>query len=125
MVVKGFDAMLINMAYFEELRDLDEDGSMGLARAVIGIFLDTSAQAVAQVRSALARADVVALGKAAHSLKSSAANVGAQRLSACYQELEKLCRAHDMAAASDMVADVLREHELAVQKLKEVKVQLV
>ena len=41
MLVKRLDAMLINMTYFEKLRDLDEEGSMGLARAVIGIFLDT------------------------------------------------------------------------------------
>jgi two-component system, sensor histidine kinase and response regulator len=116
---------LINLAHFEQLRELDDDGSMGLAREVIGIFLDTSAKAVGQLKSAWEQADVVALGKVAHSLKSSTANVGAQRLSGYYQQLEKLCRAHDMSAASAMVEDVLREHALAVQKLKEVKVQLV
>lgn len=116
---------LIDMAYFEELRDLDQNGGMGLAREVIGIFLDTSAQAVAQVNSALAQADVVALGKAAHALKSSSANVGAQRLSGYYQRMEKLCQAQDMPAAFAMVEEVLREHALALQKLKEVKVQLV
>lgn len=116
---------MINLAYFEQLRELDADGGMGLAKEVIGIFLDTSEQAVAQVKSAVAQADVVALGRAAHSLKSSTANVGAQRLSGYYLQLEKLCRAQEMHAANEMVADVLREHELVVQKLKEVKVQLV
>ena len=119
------EAPLINLAHFEQLRDLDEDGGMGLARKVIGIFLDTSDRALAQVNSALAQADVVALGKAAHALKSSSANVGAQRLSGYYQRMEKLCQAQDMPAASAMVEEVLREHALAVQKLKEVKVQLV
>jgi signal transduction histidine kinase/DNA-binding NarL/FixJ family response regulator len=120
---------LINLAHFEQLRELDDDGSMGLAREVIGIFLDTSVAAVGQVQSALAQADMSALGKAAHSLKSSAANVGAARLSSYYQQLEKLCRAHnlhsDTSWASAMVENVLYEHDLAVQKLKEVKVQLV
>ncbi len=119
------EAPVINVAHFEQLRELDEAGGMGLAQEVIGIFLDTSAQAVGQVESALAKADVLALGKAAHSLKSSSANVGAQRLSGYYLQLEKLCRAQDMPAASAMVEDVLREHALAVQKLREVKVQLV
>ncbi len=119
------EAPLINLAHFEQLRDLDEDGGMGLARKVIGIFLDTSDRALAQVNSALAQADVVALGKAAHALKSSSANVGAQRLSGYYQRMEKLCQAQDMPAASAMVEEVLREHAQAVQKLKEVKVQLV
>ena len=119
------DLPLINLAHFEQLRELDDDGGMGLALEVIGIFLDTSAQAVGQVHSALMQADVVALGKAAHSLKSSTANVGAQRLSSYYQRLEKLCRAQDLPAASAMVEDVLLEHALAVQKLQEVKVQLV
>ena len=115
----------INLAYFEQLRELDADRSMALAQEVIQIFLDTSAHAVGQVTSAMAKADVVALGKAAHSLKSSTANVGAQRLSGYYLQLEKLCRAQNLPAATAMVAEVLQEHELAVQKLKEVKAQLV
>ena len=119
------EAPLINLAHFEQLRDLDVDGGMGLAQEVISIFLDTSDKSVGQMEFALAQADLVALGKVAHSLKSSTANVGAQRLSRYYQQLEKLCRANDLTAASAMVRQVLREHELAVKKLKEVKVQLV
>ncbi len=115
---------LINLAHFEQLRELDTDGGMGLAQEVIEIFLETSPKEVGRVKSALAQADVVALGKAAHSLKSSTANVGAQRLSGYYLELEKLCRAQNMPAASAMVEKVLREHAMAVQELKEVKVQL-
>lgn len=82
----------LDMAVIEALRDLDETGSMDLAQEIFGAFLASSTPRLAELKVALAQGDAQSVGKLAHALKSSAANVGALLLSAQCQELEKLAR---------------------------------
>lgn len=56
------------------------------------------------MHAAVAVGDADALKLAAHTLKSSSANVGAQVLSARCREIEWLARAANVAAAADLVA---------------------
>lgn len=56
------------------------------------------------MHAAVAVGDADALKLAAHTLKSSSANVGAQVLSARCREIERLARAANVAAAADLVA---------------------
>ncbi len=109
----------INLSVVDTLRGLDENGSLDLAREVFSVFLETAGQGVAQVQAAIHAGDAQALGHAAHSLKSSTANVGAQILSACYFELEKLGRGGQMGEAAGMLPQVLHEHRRALAQLQE------
>ena len=62
-------------------------------------FLRTGAPLVDALRQAVAQADAAALGQAAHSLKSSSANVGARAFSSLCAELEHHSRDGQMADA--------------------------
>ncbi len=113
------DPPAINLAVMDTLRELDESGSTDLAREIFRSFLETADQGLAQVRAAILAGDAKALGHAAHALKSSTANVGAQTLSACYRELEKLGRDVRMDEALALLAQTQREHQRAVSHLNE------
>ena len=109
----------INPAVIDTLRDLDENGSMDLAREIFSAFLATAEQGVAQVQAAIHAGDAKALGHAAHALKSSTANVGAQTLSGCYRQLEKFGREGRLVEAAALLPDVRREHRRALSQLHE------
>jgi signal transduction histidine kinase/DNA-binding response OmpR family regulator len=113
-------ALTINLAALDTLRELDPTGSTDLVKELLRMFLDTAPQAVARLRSAIAAGNSKAVGQAAHALKSSAANVGADRLSVGYRELEKLGREDRIEEARALAHHVDAEHERAVSRLREI-----
>ena len=108
----------IDAAVLATLRELDEDGGLGLAHELFVSFLDGADAGIAAVESALARADAPALAHAAHALKSSAGNVGAIALAACYRELERCAREARLDAAGKLAVKTRREHDRAVASLR-------
>ena len=110
----------IDLSVIEALRDLDETGSMTLAREVLGAFLATADQGLQQIRTSIAEGDTGTLGRAAHTLKSSAANVGALTLSENYRELEHHGREGRLDAARALVDRVCREHARVVARAHEI-----
>jgi CheY-like chemotaxis protein/HPt (histidine-containing phosphotransfer) domain-containing protein len=61
--------------------------------AVIGVFLDSAAEILAALRDARTHGDCEVLYRNAHTLKSSAANVGAMNLSALARRMEMQAKA--------------------------------
>jgi CheY-like chemotaxis protein/HPt (histidine-containing phosphotransfer) domain-containing protein len=110
----------INLDVLESLRELDASGGMDLAKELLRIFLETAPQCVAQVETSIITGDSKALGQAAHTLKSSTANVGAETLSNYYRELEKLGREGRIDEARQLVDRVRQEHQRAVARLREI-----
>lgn len=108
----------ISLSIVDTLRDLDETGSLGLAREVFASFLETADHGLAQVQSCVQANDAKALAQAAHTLKSSSANVGAQLLSACYRKLEKLGREGHMDEAAALLPQLQHEHKRALAQLR-------
>ena len=60
---------------------------------MIQLFIDSGDTALAQIRDALSRGDLAAVGRAAHSLKGSSANIRAQAASDAAARLEEAARA--------------------------------
>ena len=82
-----------------------------LMREIIGLFLDESPRLLAQIRSALAEANLDALQFAAHALKGSVGNMAAVRAFGAALELETVARTGRISDAAT-AADTL-EAELA------------
>ena len=110
----------INVAVIDTLRELDESGGMELAREIFGSFLETADHGITQVEAAIAGSNAKALAQAAHALKSSAANVGAQGLSGCYRELEKCGREGRVDDARGLLGRTRREQARALSHLREI-----
>jgi HPt (histidine-containing phosphotransfer) domain-containing protein len=64
--------------------------------------------------------DNAALSQAAHALKSSAANAGAETLSGVCRLLERLGREDRMEEARGLLAQIRREHDRTVSRMQDI-----
>jgi HPt (histidine-containing phosphotransfer) domain-containing protein len=89
---------------------LERVGGPSLVTRMINLFLDHAPRRLADIRAALARRDASALARrdasalsaAAHTLKSSASQLGATDLADLCQRLESA----DLAQAADLLPDL-------------------
>ncbi len=82
----------IDLAAIERIRSLPKRGNQSILDRVLAEFARSAPTLVAEIKSAALRGDTEAAWRAAHSLKSSAANLGALRLSGRCREIEALGR---------------------------------
>jgi two-component system sensor histidine kinase/response regulator len=80
-----------------------------LVEKVIGAFLADTPPRFAQLQSAVNAGNAEALRKAAHALKSSSANVGAEHLAGLCKELEAVGRKATVDGARTLLMDVESE----------------
>jgi TMAO reductase system sensor TorS len=99
----------------ESIRALQRKGDSHLLSRVIEAYLKEAGRLLQTLREAVEKADREALKKAAHSLKSSSANVGAQRLSFLCKELEAMGEEKSMQKAASLLSKMFMEYE-TVQK---------
>ena len=108
----------INAAAIETLRELDEPGSNELITQLVSSFLKSAESNLERVAAALAEGNAKAWAQAAHSLKSSAANLGAEALAGCYRELEKCGREGRTEDARGLLEPTRREQQRALLELR-------
>jgi two-component system, sensor histidine kinase and response regulator len=94
-----------------DLTGLFESGLQDIVPQIIETFLETSAQTIQQARQALAAQDASELRQCVHSLKGSAANLGAKRLVNLCGELEARCRSGSLESAPPLLHSI--EEQLA------------
>ena len=112
-------APAINETVLGALRELDEAGGMALAHSLIRLFLETAPAQLAEIESAARAGDARAVGRLAHVLKSSSANLGAHTLSEHYRELERLASAGSIQADAELLARTRHEQDRAGAHLRE------
>ena len=96
------------------------DGDVDFLKELVDAYLDSTLGLFAAMRQAAAAGDAPGLQRAAHTLKTGSANMGALGLAALCKNLEDMGRAGVLdgaaeriaaaAAAYDDVAAALREH---------------
>jgi two-component system, sensor histidine kinase and response regulator len=69
-------------------------------------FVENSRATLVEMQNTSRHSDLIALGRLAHRLKSSAATVGAEGFSRACKELESTCQKNDAALAAQMVAEL-------------------
>lgn len=92
---------IINMETIESLRELGGDDDPGLVLELIDLYLQDAPDRINEIKQALETADFDLLERAAHTLKSSSANIGALGLSSMCAELEALARTNEVSDATD------------------------
>lgn len=95
-------------------------GGVGLPRRMIEIFLMHSAERIVQIRDGIEAKDAAAAETGAHSLKSSAGNVGASRLQALCQAAEMLAEAGDFGGLKGLVGEIESAHRDAKEELERI-----
>jgi signal transduction histidine kinase/DNA-binding response OmpR family regulator/HPt (histidine-containing phosphotransfer) domain-containing protein len=102
----------------ENLRALERQGALGALARTIGFYLEDAPPLLQALEAAGAQADPEALRRAAHSLKSMSANVGAVRLAALCQRLEAAGRSGATEAAAPLAREALAEADRVFAALR-------
>jgi CheY-like chemotaxis protein len=112
---------IVNPRVLENLRQLQEPGEPDIIAQLIDLFLSELPTKLAAVQQAIEHRDATRLTKAAHTLKGSSANMGAQRAARVCLELEQLGKAGDLTGAVDLFARLEKELESAREALAQVR----
>ena len=88
-----------------------ESGQRGLVGRLVDAYLRSSMDLLEQIRAAHAAEDAQALGEAAHTLKSSSAQLGAETVSALAKELEMRGRQRSLEGTRELILDLAADLE--------------
>lgn len=111
----------IDPEVIEALRELGGVEDPGLLVELIDLYLSDAPQRMAEIESSLASGDWALLERAAHTLKSASANIGALGLSELCRQLECQARRRDpqvCLSLSKRSAEDLARVESALRKLR-------
>ena len=89
--------VVIDLSVIEALRELGGEDDPGLVVELIDLYLLDAPERIREIKTALVSEDFDLLERAAHTLKSASANIGALALSGFCKELEMMARDSSVA----------------------------
>ena len=101
----------IYTAALEVIRALGGADAPDLLEQIVHLYLGSAPERMAAIRAGLAAADSDMVRAAAHSLKSSSANLGANSLAELCKKLEMAARANALATDAPALPEVEAEYE--------------
>ena len=103
---------ILDSSALDQIRSLQRPNTPSIVGRVLTHYLTNTPKLLADLLEGLRQAETSLLQRAAHTLKSSSANVGAIRLSEKCKELEHLARStHSTLGAESLVHDITAEYE--------------
>ena len=114
------DTPAVNLQALQSLRDLDPAGGVELVGRILRAFLESAEASAQRIEQAIRERDAGQLSSAAHELKSSALNIGAEQLSVIYQQLERFGREQRMEEAGALLERMRSEQARTVASLQEI-----
>ncbi|MFC1481779.1 Hpt domain-containing protein [Candidatus Neomarinimicrobiota bacterium] len=112
------DATVLNPATIENLKQLGGDDFL---HELIELFLEHSSNLVATINNGNAAAEWDQVSRAAHSLKSSAGNIGAFELQTIVSDLEQAAEVTDVSAITPLIDKLGPSFETVVEELKKIR----
>lgn len=94
-----------------ELRALNPGDNDEFLREIAGIFLDDTPQRIVELDQSLAAGDLATFTRAAHSIKGSSSNLGADGLRAAAELLEHRARTEGIADVTALVVQLKAEFD--------------
>jgi len=85
------------------------DGEDGFAQELVQLFIDSGDATLRDIRDAISRGDMAAVGRAAHSYKGSSANIRAESASTAAGRLEAAARAGAIDQLAELEEQLCRE----------------
>ena len=108
---------VIDRRSLDQINDLDPNQNGELLNSIIDTYCENAEVLMLELIEAARERDLQAAVRAAHSLKSSSANVGAQRLAELCRSMEQQGRNGDISAVLQNVDPAWNEYQTAVDEL--------
>ena len=97
---------VIQSEFLDSIRVLQQPGGPDLVKKVLGNYFASSPLLLDTIHKGIADADPTSIHQAAHSLKSSSANLGALHLSDLCKKMESLGRAGSIDGAAELMVQI-------------------
>ena len=108
--VREDDLSPIDQKALDTIAALQPPGDESILAKVVSLYLDGSAKLMKSIRESVEGSDAEALHRAAHTLKSSSAYLGATTLSGMCKELEIMGRDKSLEGTKARIAPLEREY---------------
>lgn len=92
-------------------REMEVEGEESMLSKLIDVFLENTPRVLNEVRAALTGKSTSEIELAAHALKGSCSNFGAERMRASCERLEEVARAGELEEAKEWIEKVEKEFE--------------
>src|SRR4051812_11499774 len=102
----------------EAVRQLDPDGQDRLLSRLIALYRDDSSQLLADIDNAMTAGDAEGVARAAHTLKSSSANLGATNVAAIARQIEHSARGGELKDLAGSVTKLRAQRTVALSELE-------
>lgn len=105
------DIPTIDLEAISNLRELNPGDHGEFLREIVSIYVEDTPKRIADLKACLASGDAVTFTRAAHTIKGSSANVGAQVLRGIAERLEVISRKEGLGGVSGLIAECEAEFE--------------
>lgn len=111
---------LIDPEAIENLRALNPEDGDSFLRDIVSIFLEDTPQRLAELRECQVNGDIQRFTRAAHSIKGSSSNLGANQLRAISEVLERQSKNHGLDSVDALVTQLEAAFEITKQELERI-----
>lgn len=113
----------IDLSILHEIAATAGENSATFFHELVTLFLESTPPQFTQLRQAIAEQDLAAVGQVAHTLRSPAAQLGAQTLVDLCAELEKISAEKDLHQCHSLVPQIVDEYKRVEYALKQTLTQ--
>lgn len=103
----------------ENLRQLTPPGEPDVLAEILNLFLEEVPKKILALQTALSDGDAHEVGRAAHSLKGSSGNIGADSLFDVSRRIDDLAKAGDLAGVGPLIPTLTSEYHLVELEIKQ------
>lgn len=108
---------LIDTLALDNIRSLQRPGAPDILQKLVSLYTSTAPDQLSKLSTGLETHNAKMVEEQAHSLKSSSANLGANKLAALFKELERMGREQTLDGAEAVFSDVQSLYPLVCQQL--------
>lgn len=112
------NATIIDKRMLNAIRALQRPNAPSIVEKVIVTYFASSVKLMEELAEKIEMRNIEGVRKAAHSLKSSSANVGASQLAEFCKNMEYMARNNSLDGAEQLLANIDAEHKRAVAALE-------
>jgi HPt (histidine-containing phosphotransfer) domain-containing protein len=112
------DTPSIDLEAIANLRELNPGDNGEFLKEIVSIYIEDTPKRIAELKQYIASGDVKSFTRAAHTIKGSSANLGAQILKGIGERMEFVARKDGLASMPSMVVDCEAEFAKVAAELR-------